>query len=120
MEFKIKKLIKDVHPPVTSSLPGLVHAVKYSFIETVGSVTSSVDFHQTLSWNGWDSSSFVDYNSLTEQQVKGWVTSSYESKKTTHMTSDNVTHPTGSWNNFITSVSSSLRNMIDVDDDLPW
>ena len=59
-------------------------------------------------------------HSLTEQQVKGWVTSSYESKKTMHMTSDNVTHPTGSWNNFITSVSSSLRNMIDVDESLPW
>ena len=59
MEFKIKKLIKDAYPPVTSSLPGLVYAVEYSFIETIGSVTSSADFHQTLNRIGWDSSSML-------------------------------------------------------------
>lgn len=120
MEFKIIKLVKGLENEFSGSLTGLVCDVEYSLIETVGNSTASVNFVQPMNFLNWDSSSFTSYDSLTEQQVKGWVTSSYEIRKTMNMTKDNVTHPTGSWDNFITSVSSSLRNMIDVDDSLPW
>ena len=122
MEFNIKNLQLDTFQTgSTSSLSKVVGVVEYEFVETLNSKSITKTFFQPLEFRGWDSSSFVEYNDLAEEQVKGWVTSSFETLKTEVYTSATDTHhPTGSWDNFITSVSSSLRNMIDVDDSLPW
>ena len=66
-----------------------------------------------MEFRGWDSSSFVEYNDLTEKQVKGWVTSSFETLKTEVYTSATDTHhPTGSWSSYLNSMSSSLFNQL--------
>ena len=59
-------------------------------------------------------------NDLTEEQVKSWVTSSYESRKTEVWTMEtNTYHPTGSWSAYLSSMSSSLYNQISGSK-LPW
>ena len=73
-----------------------------------------------MEFRGWDSSSFIEYNNLTEELVKSWVTSSFESRKTEVWTMEtNTYHPTGSWSAYLSSMSSSLYNQISGSK-LPW
>lgn len=118
MKFEIIKLYKDINPYFTGSFSGLVDRAKVRFTETIGENEASFEFVQPMNYIGWDSSSFFEYNNLTEEQVKGWVTSSYEIRKTICKTSDGTIHPTGSWSEFTNSVSSSLYNQ--VSNGLPW
>ena len=121
MQFNIKKLELDAF--VTSSTENLsqvVCVVEYEFIESVNGETISKSFAQPLEFRGWDSSSFIQYNNLTEEKVKGWVTSSFETLKTeTYTMEDDVHHPTGSWSAYLNSMSSSLYNQVSGSG-LPW
>ena len=73
-----------------------------------------------MEFRGWDSSSLIEYNNLTEELVKSWVTSSFESRKTEVWTMEtNTYHPTGSWSAYLSSMSSSLYNQISGSK-LPW
>jgi hypothetical protein len=123
MDFKITKLYLDTNPYFTSSFSNVVYSVKYKLTEAVGEVTSSVELVQPMEfidkiWATFDSSSFIEHNSLTEDTVKGWVTSSYASRNTEVATHGKV-HPTGSWENFISSMSSSLHSE-SVDNGILW
>ena len=114
MEFNIKNLQLDTFQTgSTSSLSKVVGVVEYEFVETLNSKSITKTFFQPLEFRGWDSSSFVEYNDLTEEQVKGWVTSSFETLKTEVYTSATDTHhPTGSWSSYLNSMSSSLFNQL--------
>lgn len=114
MEFNIKNLQLDTFQTgSTSSLSKVVGVVEYEFVETLNSKSITKTFFQPLEFRGWDSSSFVEYNDLTEKQVKGWVTSSFETLKTEVYTSATDTHhPTGSWSSYLNSMSSSLFNQL--------
>lgn len=114
MEFNIKNLQLDTFQTgSTSSLSKVVGVVEYEFVETLNSKSITKTFFQPLEFRGWDSSSFVEYNDLTEEQVKGWVTSSFETLKTEVYTSTTDTHhPTGSWSSYLNSMSSSLFNQL--------
>lgn len=118
MKFKILELHKDTIPHLTASFSDLVSNVRYSLTEVVGNTTASVEFVQPMNFYNWDSSSFSEYSNLTEEQVKGWVTSSYEVRKTQCKTKDGKIHPTGSWSEFVNSVSSSLHSQ--YSNNLPW
>ena len=122
MQFNIKNLQLDTFQTASwsTSLSNVVGVVEYEFTETVGSETITRIFFQPMEFRGWDSSSFIEYNNLTEEQVKSWVTSSYESRKTEVWTMEtNTYHPTGSWNEYLSSMSSSLYNQISGSK-LPW
>ena len=114
MEFNIKNLQLDTFQTgSTSSLSKVVGVVEYEFVETLNSKSITKTFFQPLECRGWDSSSFVEYNDLAEEQVKGWVTSSFETLKTEVYTSATDTHhPTGSWSSYLNSMSSSLFNQL--------
>ena len=114
MEFNIKNLQLDTFQTgSTSSLSKVVGVVEYEFVETLNSKSITKAFFQPLEFRGWDSSSFVEYNDLAEEQVKGWVTSSFETLKTEVYTSATDTHhPTGSWSSYLNSMSSSLFNQL--------
>jgi|TARA_B110001454_G_C12391554_1_gene297015 hypothetical protein len=117
MEFKIKDLILDTYTPYTSSLSKVVNVVHYEFVETVGSNEISKELFQPLDHRAWNTSSFTNHSNLTEEQVKGWVTSSFENLDT-EIYLLGKTHPSSSWSEFVSSVSSSLNN--EVLNDLPW
>ena len=114
MKFNIKNLQLDTFQTgSTSSLSKVVGVVEYEFVETLNSKSITKTFFQPLEFRGWDSSSFVEYNDLAEEQVKGWVTSSFETLKTEVYTSATDTHhPTGSWSSYLNSMSSSLFNQL--------
>jgi len=122
MQFNIKNLQLDTFQTASwsTSFSNVVGVVEYEFTETVGSETITRNFFQPMEFRGWDSSSFIEYNNLTEEQVKSWVTSSFESRKTEVWTSEtNTYHPTGSWSAYLSSMSSSLYNQISGSK-LPW
>ena len=114
MKFNKKNLQLDTFQTgSTSSLSKVVGVVEYEFVETLNSKSITKTFFQPLEFRGWDSSSFVEYNDLAEEQVKGWVTSSFETLKTEVYTSATDTHhPTGSWSSYLNSMSSSLFNQL--------
>ena len=122
MQFNIKNLQLDTFQTASwsTSLSNVVGVVEYEFTETVGSETITQNFFQPMEFRGWDSSSFIEYNNLTEELVKSWVTSSFESRKTEVWTMEtNTYHPTGSWNEYLSSMSSSLYNQ-KSGSKLPW
>ena len=127
MEFNIKNLQLDTFQTgSTSSLSNVVCVVEYEFVETLNSTSITKTFFQPMEFRGWNSSSFVEYNNLNEEQVKGWVTSSFETLKTQVYTSATDTHhPTGSWSSYFNSMSSSLCNQLTGSQNynqtkLPW
>ena len=127
MEFNIKNLQLDTFQTgSTSSLSNVVCVVEYEFVETLNSTSITKTFFQPMEFRGWNSSSFVEYNNLNEEQVKGWVTSSFETLKTEVYTSATDTHhPTGSWSSYFNSMSSSLCNQLTGSQNynqtkLPW
>tara|TARA_Y100000816_G_C25915565_1_gene477492 strand:+ start:238 stop:648 length:411 start_codon:yes stop_codon:yes gene_type:complete len=128
MEFNIKNLQLDTFQTGSwsTSLSNVVGIVEYEFIETLNSKSITKTFFQPLDFRGWNSSSFVEYNDLNKEQVKGWVTSSFETLKTEVYTSENnIHHPTGSWSSYLNSMSSSLYSQLtgsqnDNQNKLPW
>jgi len=118
MEFRIKDLILDTYTPYTSSLSKVVNVVHYEFEETVGSLSKAIQFSQPLDHRAWNTSSMVEWDNLTEEQVKGWVTSSFESLDT-QMWAFGKNHPSSSWNEFVSSLSSSLNSEL-TSESLPW
>ena len=127
MDFNIKNLIRNTTNELTASFNNAVTKVEYELKETNGSFTSSLDFTQILT--APNSASFVNYNSLNENQVKGWVTSSYEELNCSYGnkgTNGWVNFSTASWSEFentvqsflIEEISSSMRQT--VDDGIPW
>ena len=128
MEFNIKNLQLDTFQTGSwsTSLSNVVGIVEYEFIETLNSKSITKTFFQPLDFRGWNSSSFVEYNDLNKEQVKGWVTSSFETLKTEVYTSENnIHHPTGSWSSYLNSMSSSLCSQLtgsqnDNQNKLPW
>ena len=128
MEFNIKNLQLDTFQTGSwsTSLSNVVGIVEYEFVETLNSKSITKTFFQPLDFRGWNSSSFVEYNDLNKEQVKGWVTSSFETLKTEVYTSENnIHHPTGSWSSYLNSISSSLYSQLtgsqnDNQNKLPW
>ena len=128
MEFNIKNLQLDTFQTGSwsTSLSNVVGIVEYEFVETLNSKSITKTLFQPLDFRGWNSSSFVEYNDLNKEQVKGWVTSSFETLKTEVYTSATDTHhTTGSWSSYLNSVSSSLYNQLtgsqnDNQNKLPW
>ena len=128
MEFNIKNLQLDTFQTGSwsTSLSNVVGIVEYEFVETLNSKSITKTLFQPLDFRGWNSSSFVEYNDLNKEQVKGWVTSSFETLKTEVYTSATDTHhPTGSWSSYLNSMSSSLYNQLtgsqnDNQNKLPW
>ena len=128
MEFNIKNLQLDTFQTGSwsTSLSNVVGIVEYEFVETLNSKSITKTFFQPLDFRGWNSSSFVEYNDLNKEQVKGWVTSSFETLKTEVYTSTTDTHhPTGSWSSYLNSVSSSLSSQLTGSQNhnqtkLPW
>ena len=127
MNFNIKNLIRNTTNELTASFNNAVTKVQYELKETNGSFTSSLDFTQILIKP--DSGSFVNYNSLNENQVKGWVTSSYEGLNCSYGkkgTNGWVSFSTASWAEFQNTVQSFLIEEISssmeqaVDDGIPW
>ncbi len=127
MNFNIKNLIRNTTNELTASFNNAVTKVQYELKETNGSFTSSLDFTQILTRP--NSSSFVNYNSLNENQVKGWVTSSYEALNCSYGkkgVNGWVNFSTASWAEFqntaqsflIEEISSSMEQ--NVDDGIPW
>ena len=127
MDFSIKNLIRNTTNELTASFNNAVTMVQYELKETNGSFTSSLDFTQTLTPPS--SASFVNYNSLNENQVKGWVTSSYEAINCSYGNKGVngwVNFSTASWADFqntvqsflIAEISSSMEQ--NVDDGIPW
>tara|TARA_R100000742_G_C4254452_1_gene72493 strand:+ start:26 stop:433 length:408 start_codon:yes stop_codon:yes gene_type:complete len=127
MQFNIKNLQTDTHQTgSTSSLSKVVGIVEYEFVETLNSESITKTFFQPMDFRGWNSSSFIEYNDLAEEKVKGWVTSSFETLKTEVYTIETDTHhPTGSWSSYLSSMSSSLHSHLTGSQNhnqtkLPW
>lgn len=127
MDFNIKNLVRNTTNELTASFNDAVTKVQYELKETNGSFTSSLDFTQILIRP--NSSSFVNYNSLNENQVKGWVTSSYETLNCSYGkkgVNGWVNFSTASWAEFQNTVQSFLIEEIsssmeqNVDDGIPW
>ena len=127
MDFNIKNLIRNTTNELTASFNNAVTKVEYELKETNGSFSSSLDFISILTPPS--SSSFVNYNSLNENQVKGWVTSSYEAINCSYGkkgVNSFVNFSTASWVEFqntvqsflIEEISSSMKQT--VDDGIPW
>ena len=127
MDFNIKNLIRNTTNELTASFNNAVTKVEYELKETNGSFTSSLDFISILTPPS--SGSFVNYNSLNENQVKGWVTSSYEAINCSYGNkgvNGFVNFSTASWVEFqntvqsflIAEISSSMKQT--VDDGIPW
>ena len=109
MDFSIKNLIRNTTNELTASFNNAVTKVQYELKES--------------------NSSFVNYNSLNENQVKGWVTSSYEALNCSYGnkgTNGWINFSTASWAEFENTVQSFLIDEISssmeqtVDDGIPW
>lgn len=127
MDFNIKNLVRNTINELTSSYSNSVTQVEYEFKETNGSYSSSIDFTQILLFP--NSSSYIDYTDLTENKVKGWVTSSYETLDCEYGRKGDdgwVTFSTASWSAFETTVESYVKNELSesmnssIDIGIPW
>lgn len=127
MDFSIKKLITNTVSELTGSCPDAVTQVEFQFKEVNGSLSASADFVGGLLFP--DSSSFSSYSDLTQNQVTGWITSSFETVSTQYtsrkQSGELVIFPTGSWSNFESSVQSHLvseisESMSNQGPELPW
>ncbi len=127
MNFKINKLYLNEIPELTSSYDNVVSRVDYTLSVSNGSVSASANFYQYMDiYKDYNkvTSSFSSYNDLTENQVKNWVTHSFDVTNSRFVT-HGVNHPTSSWSEFVTSVSSSLveelnESLVVESNNLPW
>ena len=127
MDFSIKKLITNTVSELTGSCPDAVTQVEFQFKEVNGSLSSSADFIGGMLFP--DSSSFTQYSDLTQNQVTGWITSSFETVVTQFtakkQSGEMVIFPTGSWSSFESAVQSHLvseisESMSSQGPNLPW
>ena len=119
MEFKINKLTYDT---ISGSYVNVVNRVDSSFTYKVisSSISESVTINTILAGDSYDlqtnlnevtSGSFISYDSLTEDNVKSWIQSSYSS----------------SWGEFTSSIENQLSSSVSfmlspptVKSDIPW
>ena len=68
--------ITSIRKETDSNYTDLVTTVNYDLNVTIGSETESGSFQANLGYLEVGEAIYTDYNSLTENQVKGWVTGS--------------------------------------------
>lgn len=68
--------ITSIRKETDSNYTDLVTTVNYDLNVTIGSETESGSFQANLGYPEVGEAIYTDYNSLTENQVKGWVTGS--------------------------------------------
>lgn len=70
--------ITSIRKETDSNYTDLVTTVNYDLSVTIGGETESGSFQSTMGYPEIGEAIYTDYSSLTENQVKGWVTGSPE------------------------------------------
>ena len=70
--------INSIRKETDSNFTDLITIVNYNLSVTIGGETESGDFQCTLGYPEVGEAIYTNYNSLTEDQVEGWVKGSPE------------------------------------------
>jgi len=70
--------ITSIRKVTDSNFTDLVNVVNYDLSVTIGAETESGSFQSTMGYPEVGEAIYTNYSSLTEDQIKGWVTGSPE------------------------------------------